>query len=969
MAEIESGLRNFVAYVDKLDGDEKGEAQVFCERLFQAFGWPGYKEAGAHLEGRVRMPGDTRKVTTKFVDLLWPAAPPRPGCLIEMKKRGEKLAAHYQQVFEYWQHLVPHRPRYVILCNFDELWIYDFDMQLYEPVDQILVRDLSVRHVALNFMLPTPKKPQFGNDRVAVTREAADKLARLFNRLVRRGIDRDVSQRFVLQCVVSMFAEDIGLLPRGLFTELVDECRAGASSHDLLGQLFRWMNSSTPPKAGRYKGVRYFNGGLFSQVEPLELIAEELDMLMGAAAEDWSKVQPAIFGVLFQSSMGKDERHALGAHYTSEADIQKVVLPTLVRPFRERIAAAKTREALMALRVELEQLRVLDPSCGSGNFLYVAYRELVRVEMELVHRLRTEFSSARVGKKAVAATTFVGIKQFYGIDISEFAIALAQVTLLCAKKLAYDEVNASAIGQLGLSLMADPLPLDDLGDNLVCQDALFATWPPAGIIIGNPPFQSKNKMQEEFGAEYVQRLRKRYPEVPGRADYCVYWFRRAHDALPAGGRAGLVGTNTIRQNYSREGGLDYIVHHGGVIVEAVSTQVWSGAAAVHVSIVNWVKGKASGKKVLLWQQGDRADSPWGRAELDRIGPALAVTGDVTSARPLKANVGSGACYQGQTHGHEGFLLTPEEARALIRASRRNAEIIFPFLIADDLLGNPDGAPGRHVIDFGERDLHAASSYRAPFAHVKARVLPDRQRAAERERERNDAVLREDPEARVNRHHAVFLSRWWRLSWGRGELLARIEQVPRYIVCAQVTKRPIFEFVAATVRPNAALIVFPLADDYSFGVLQSQLHWQWFVARCSTLKGDYRYTSATVFDAFPWPQSPTRAQVKAVARASVKVRALRQSLLAQHGLSRREIYRLLDGPGRSPLADAHAALDLAVRAAYGMAQDADGLAALLDLNLTLAAHETAGRPVQGPGLPRGLADVEALVTADAVGADP
>jgi len=661
---------------------------------------------------------------------------------------------------------------------------------------------------------------------------------------------------------------------------------------------------------------------------------------MAAIAGANEEASPAELGARVQAGMGAARRHALGAHYTAEADVLRVVAPTLTRPLLARVAAASTRAALLGLHAELTTLRVLDPACGAGEFLRVALAELVAVEAALLGRLREHPGACpRPG---------VGVHQLFGIDVDPLAAALTRRTLL---RVHAAHADAGSV---------------DLDAQVLCGDALFMAWPHADIILGNPPFQAKNRMRAELGAAYVQRLRRRYPDVPGRADYCVYWFRRAHDELPAGGRAGLIGTNTIRQNDSRRGGLAHIVAHGGVITEAVATQPWPGAAAVHVSIVHWLKGAAPGPKRLSWQDGDRVDGPWSSVIVDEIGPSLAPDLEVGAAGPLRANVASGACYQGQTHGHAGFLLTPEEARPLLRASRRDAEVIFPFLIAEDLLGSPDGAPGRHVIDFGDRDLHAASAYRAPFAHVKARVLPDREQAAERERERNEAVLREDPEARVNRHHAVFLGRWWWLSWGRGELLARLEEVPRYIACAQVTRRPIFEFVAAAVRPNAALIVFPLADDYSFGVLQSQLHWQWFVARCSTLKGDYRYTSATVFDAFPWPQSPTRAQVNAVARASVKIRALRRSLLAQHGLSRREIYRLLDGPGRSPLADAHASLDLAVRAAYGIAPDADGLAALLDLNLTLAAQEAAGRPVQGPGVPPCVADPASLVSGDAVG---
>ncbi|MGE3632258.1 MAG: DNA methyltransferase [Sandaracinaceae bacterium] len=959
---LEEKLREFAQYAASLRGDEKGEAQIFLERLFQAFGWPGLQEAGAQLETRVpvRIPG---RKTTKFADLVWRSdLPSHPGVLIEMKSRGENLEKHLWQVFEYWQHIVPRRPRYTLICNFDEILVYDFDLQLYDPVDRVSIKNIAKQYPALSFLSPTPKKPQFGNDRVAVTRDAAGNVAAAFQHLVGRGVDRAHAQRFILQAVVCMFAEDIDLLPRGLFTELLNDCLEGASTYDAIGDLFRWMNSDPPAKAGRFKGVPYFNGGIFSQVEPLELEREEVNLLHTAAGKnDWSKVQPAIFGTLFQQSMGEEERHERGAHYTSEADIQRVVLPTIVRPWRERIASAKTMEDLVALRGELEKFRVLDPACGSGNFLYVAYRELVRLEMELVHRIRSEFVSAR-GHREVSVASFVGVKQFFGLDVVPFAAELAKVVLVLAKKLAYDEVMESfrESGQLGLRGLdlEKPLPLDNLDNNIQVADALFTDWPKADVIIGNPPYQSKNKMQGEFGAKYVQRLRKRYPDVPGRADYCVYWFRRAHDALDKGARAGLVGTNTIRQNYSREGSLDYIVDHGGTITEAVGTQVWSGEATVHVSIVNWIKGPAKGKKTLSWQTGDAEDSPWDKAELDVIGPALSSRLDVTSAVALDANASSGCCYQGQTHGHKGFLVPPATAEALGQ-DKRAREVLFPFLIGRDLLGRPDRGPSRWSIDFAPRDMHAASRITGPFAHIKKHVLPDREASARDEEVRNAEVRSDNPKAKVNLHHQQFLDRWWQFSWPRGELLQRLAGLSRYIVCVRTTKRPVFEFIGSGIRPNDALQVFPLEDDYSFGILQSSVHWKWFVERCSTLKRDFRYTSDTVFDSFAWPQKPSKKDVRSVAEAARALRSTRNRLLAESETTLRAMYRLLDTPGKSELRDAHEALDVAVRGAFGMSKTADPLAFLLDLNRTLAALEKAGDPITGPGIPssaRGLANL-------------
>jgi len=957
-----SRIADFVAFARKhITGDEKGEAQIFCDRLFQAFGHAGIMEAGGTLEFRVHQGGGTR-----FADLLW-----RPRLLLEMKKRGEKLEKHYRQAFEYWLHLVPNRPQYVILCNFDEFWVYDLNQQLDEPMDRVKLQDLPQRYTALNFLFPDEKEPLFNNNRVAVTRAAADKVAEVFNRLVdkkrNQPVPREQAQRFILQCVIALFAEDIDLLPRGLFSELLRDSKSkGGSSFDLLGGLFRQMASPAPAAGGRFQNVPYFNGGLFHVVAPVELKVMELGMLADAAEEDWGKVNPPIFGTLFEKSMGAKERHAFGAHFTTEADIQKVVLATIVRPWRQRIAAAKTLKELLTLRHELVHFRVLDPACGSGNFLYVAYRELKRLELDLLDKIATQFGPQT--QAVVGAESLVSAGQFYGIDIKPFAVELAKVTLMLGKKLALDETKArlaTGTQHLPFDQTEQALPLDNLDENIRCDDALFCDWPTADAIIGNPPYQSKNKMQQEYGPEYVQRVRARYPGVPGRADYCVYWFRRAHDELPKGGRAGLVGTNTIRQNYSREGSLDYIVANGGTITEAISTQVWSGEAAVHVSIVNWLKGEAPGPKKLFFQRGDKIDSPWDVVEGAEINPALSASLDVTSAARLHANIACEGCYQGQTHGHEGFLLSVDEATAMLQSSSRNNAILFPYLTADELFDLRDSAPRRYVIDFHPRDILAARAFTGPFARIQKLVLPTRKEAVAAEETRNAEVLAQNPKAKVNHHHRNFLNKWWLLSYPRQELIAKITTLPRYVVCGQVTKRPIFEFIDKAIRPNAALIAFPFADDYSFGVLQSGLHWLWFKEKCSTLTERFRYTSDTVFDTFPWPQSPTLAQAQKIAAAAVTLRALRRKVMGKNNWGLRDLYRTLDLPGQNPLRDAQNTLDSAVRDAYGMKPKDDILAFLLALNKHVADREAAGQPVTAPGLPPCVTDPGQFITDDCI----
>ena len=449
----------------------------------------------------------------------------------------------------------------------------------------------------------------------------------------------------------------------------------------------------------------------------------------------------------------------------------------------------------------------------------------------------------------------------------------------------------------------------------------------------------------------MQSVRDRYPDVPGRADYCVYWFRRTHDEMKQGQRAGLIGTNTIRQNYSRMGGLDYIVSECGVITDAVSSQVWSGDAAVHVSIVNWIKGDVSGKKMLSIQLGDQLESPFAFYERDVINSALSTGCDVTKAVKLITNAKSGACYQGQTHGHKAFLLSKNTALGLIEDEARNGAVLFPYLTGkDELLGAKDSLPKRYIIDFSRFDVFEASKFPHLFKIVEESVKPKRREEAAKEKLRNAEILKANPHAHVNLHHANFYRQWWKLSYGREELMKRLERLPRYIACVRLTKRPIFEFIHPAIHPNDALQVFPLADDYSFGILQSEAHWEWFCARCSTFKRDWRYTSDTVFDSFPWPQSPSDKEIEEVATAAVKLRVLRRQTMTEHNLSLRELYRLMEETPENPVSAAQEHLNLVVRKAYKMGKSVDALKFLLDLNERCAGIEGKGEDIKGPGLP-------------------
>ncbi len=938
----EQNLQAFVTWWQQFGkGDEKGQAQIFLDRLFKAFGHAGVQEAGGVLEDRILKKRGT-KTTTAFADLVVPGR-----VLFEMKKRGEDLRKHYQQAFEYWLYLVPNRPTYVVLCNFDEFWVFDFNRQLEIPMDKVKIEDLPQRWGPLAFLFPSQERPTFSkeNDLVAVTEEAAQRLSQIFTKLLKR-VERPKAQRFVLQCMLALFAEDIGLLPRYLFTQIIEDCQNGAESSELFYLLFLAMNQPSGIPSPRFHKVAYFDGGLFSEIHPIALQKDELNLLWDATQMNWGKIRPAIFGTIFEKSMESKERRATGAQYTSEVDIQRIIQPVIVRPWRQRIEAAHSVDELRQLQQELSHYQVLDPACGSGNFLYLAYREMKRLEHDILAHIAEQTGSPQLEMGLVNA------QQFWGFDINPFAVELAKVSLMIGKKLAVDE----------LGLPEKVLPLDNLDNNLRAADAITTAWPKFDACIGNPPYSGTALSKDAEAIKRLNDAREAYPDVPKKADYCAYWFRKAHELMPLGARAGLVATNSIRQNNSRIGSLDYIVSDEGHIYEAVSSMAWSGEAKVHVSVACWSKGQPPFPTRRLWIDGGNS-----YIEQATINSSLSTKVDVKGAKTLPPNKAPKRTFQGQTPGEDGFIIPLEQAQKWIKTNLHNREVIFSYMTGDDLLGNLRALPNRYIVDFGDRDVIESRRYKTPFHHIENTVLPVRQHKAKEEANKNAEVLKDDPDAEINRDHENALKKWWLHFRSRSDMNKAIQKLPRSIVCSRVTKRPVFEFVGKGFCFGDSLQVFAFADDYSFGILQSNPHWAWFTERSSTLKSDFRYTPSSVFDTFPWPQNPTIAQIQAVAAAARQLHEYRRTQLnrTESRLTLRDMYASLELPGKNPLRDLHTALDAAVIAAYGFDPNADLLAQLLALNFQVAAKIEAGESVTAPGIPAHFPNPDTLISSGCI----
>ena len=890
---------------------------AFTTHLLECFGWKDGRPEGAEIPKQFVVAEAGQRIERE-VALWWRER----RTLMEVATHDAVLDFAWKDLVRVCLQLDP-VPQYVVLTNQRDLQLYDLARDREAPRLAIRIDDLPKYSEAFPFFTKewvpgaTPKIVNVEK----VSAEVADLVARLYRsvRAAHPTRERDVI-RFTLQCITAMFAEDIGMLPNNYFTSLLyNGAKAGDVEHRIR-QLFEQMNTRELPAP---RVVPYFNGGLFTEATTLPLGDAQVNALTKAAEANWAYVDPHIFGSVFQGIMNDAERHASGAHYTAHDDIMRVVGPTIVEPWRKRIQAASSLKELTELRKELFAYRVLDPACGSGNFLYVAFRELYRLDTELLSRMR-EFPSTH-GK--LSWNGGISAANFYGIDINPFAVELAKVTLNIAKKIAFEERKAQAFALAGqVEMDVDPsLPLANLDKNIVCADALFNDWPEVDAIVSNPPFLGEKWLRKSLGAQRIDELKERFPGVGG--DLCIYWFRRAHERLPFGGRAGLIAPSNIRVGGNRAAALDYIVENGGTITNAVSERDWPGEAAVHVSMVNWHKGPTSGPyDLIIGEQVFR---------LPTIPSHLQLHGDVSGASELRANRG-GTC-QGVTFGTKAFYVDGATA-ALLRKDAAAAPYVQAVANGSDVLTREFETHPEYAVNLGacltEADARRSG---AAFTHLRKHVFP---------------FVEEKATTSTTAHYSTWLRSWWRPLWHRRDFLDGIVDagLSRVIACSRLASRPIFFFLAADgVVPLERLQLFAYADDYSFGVLQSSLHWEWTKAKGGRLKNDIVYATE-VWRTFPWPQEPTDAQVANVAAAARDLRRVRAELMEQNGWSLRALHQAAEIEGPHPLKDVQAALDAVLHDAYGVPDGQGALEFLLELNQLLVEDEVQGRKIQGPGIP-------------------
>lgn len=877
--QIQKALTRFATRWDGYTGTEKAEAQTFLNELFECYGTDRL-EVGAKFE--------FFKSSAGFMDLHWPAI-----CIVEMKAPHKDVASARQQVKDYWEESAEEdtdtpAARWIVVCNFNSFEIWEPGRFPKSPRASFKLKELPSRYEALNFLTGPEQLPSFLIHHKELTAEAAKIMGDVYQSLTdRSAAPVDEIVRFTMQSIWTMFAEDLGLLEGSPFQKTIVALRKHPEeSAAKLGFLFRLLNQKgNQNRTGDFSGTRWVNGDLFAKPAEIGLNEAEITMLIDAAEYDWSKVEPTIFGSLLERVIsGK-----LGAHYTHEVDIMKIVGPTIVRPWQSEIDSATTPAEARAVLDELCEFRVLDPSCGCGNFLYVAYRELRQLEFQAKQRI-VDLAASTGLPEPPGELPYVPLTNLYGIDILSQAVLIARVTLWMGHRQMIDKFGETE----------PPLPLVPLA-GIAVGDALRTKWPEVDCIVGNPPFLGSQIIRRDLGDDYAEWLSKTFKV--GVKELCVYWFRLAHEHLQEGQRAGLVGTNSIAQVKARSASLDYITE-SGTFTDAVSSQKWPGEAKVHVAIVNWTKGNAEGPFIL------------DGAEVLSINSSLRA-GQEWSPRQLAQN--SGRCFQGVIRGADGFTVTSEAARTLLKEAK-NADVVKRFLSSDDLADEVDQQPTRWVIDFGTMPLEQANKYTAAYKIIGTTVKEER-----------------PPNT----------PRWWQFHRPRPQLRSAISGLSRYIAIGRHGKRLIATWQEPSVLPGDGINAVALDDDFSIGVINSATHTAWAWRHSSTLKADLRYTPTTVWATFPWPEA-TPEQAERVAQASREVLTLRAQLCEAETIGLTDLYNVMDDGGYVDLAEAHRRLDAAVADCFGwpkdIAQDLPAISVLLeDLNRDISAGTRAYQP--------------------------
>ncbi|MCC5806350.1 MAG: class I SAM-dependent DNA methyltransferase [Opitutales bacterium] len=833
-----------------------------------------------------------------------------------------------------------------------------------------------------------------------VTEEIAAQLAKLAQSMEASGNPAPLVAGFLMRCIFTMFAEDIGLLPKARFGQLLESFRG----HDLGGfvpviqEVWKAMDTGGF-SVGLRETVLKFNGGLFEEHQALTVTPEQLELLIAAAKADWREVEPAIFGTLLERSLDPAERHKFGAHFTPRAYVERLVLPTIIEPLRAEwdavqaaasalIEQGKEKAAVKevsAFHRRLCHVRVLDPACGSGNFLYVTLEHLKRLEGEIIDTL-TRMGETQEGLELAGET--VHPSQFLGLELNPRAAVLAELCLW----IGYLQWHFRTRGNVNppepviskfhtvecrdavLACDGDPQPRKDAEGRFVTQwdgrtykphpttgeevpdesaripvydyaNPRPATWPEADFVVGNPPFIGPAKMRQALGDGYVETLRKTLPQVPESADFVMYWWDLAAELTRKGKvrQFGLITTNSLRQTFARRVLQRHMEGDPPLSLRfAVPDHPWvdsASGAAVRIAMTVGTAGKAEGVLATVAKETNTGEGfaiVEFQSKAGILNANLTVGVDTAKAVALRAN--ADLSNRGVSLFGSGFIVTPEQARSLGLGRIPGIENhIRDYRNGRDLTQSPRGVM---VIDlFGMEAEAVRDRFPEVYQWVSERVRPEREHNKRESRRRN----------------------WWLFGETNPKLRAQLDGLPRYIATVETTKHRVFQFLDSSILPDNKLVAIALSDGFSLGVLSSRPHVVWTLANGSLLEDRPVYVKTVCFETFPFPDA-TPEQKERIGELAERLDAHRKRQLETHPrLTLTGLYNVLEtvraGETLSSkerkvyedglvgvLREIHDELDAAVAEAYGWPPDLETdeiLARLLDLNTRRAAEEAAG----------------------------
>jgi hypothetical protein len=812
---------------------------------------------------------------------------------------------------------------------------------------------------------------------VKVTRDIATRLAKVSKYLedqrrkqllsvddatVSQGIEE--TSMFLMRMLFCMFAEDVGLLPEKAFQGFLADSIGKSDMYWQRGLDDLWSRMNTPDAANRYWAfgdavVRYFNGNLFAGYRIFDLPREEKGELLEAAKAEWREVEPAIFGTLLEQALTDSERAKLGAHYTPRPYVERLVEATIMEELRSAWDDVRSRADgpslpdVLAFHDRLAEIRVLDPACGTGNFLYVAMEQLLRLESDVLVLIEQLGGSAHPG---------ISPNQFLGLELNPRAAVIAELVLWIGWlrfRLANNpdsigepvlpplsNINFGGHGGYDALLAANP----ETGERADLANPRAADWPAADYIVGNPPFIAGQDFRRAFGSDYAEAVWAAWPHVPKSADFVMQWWDRAAAALLKPDarlrRFGLVTTNSITQSFSRrviENRLAGEDKPGLCLLLAIPDHPWTrttrDSAAVRIAMTVGIAGQRNGRLVqIVGEAGLDSDAPQ-LAELASegiINANLSIGVDVTAAKPLIAN--AGICHDGvKLHG-KGFRVTPQEAGVLGLGRRKGLEAhIRPYRNGRDLTQSPRGLM---LIDlFGLDEAEVRQRFPEVYDHLLRTVKPDRE---------------------TNRR-ATYRDNWWIFGEPRREMRPALEGLKRYVATVDTAAHRVFQFVEPDVICDDKVVIVACDHAYTLGLLSSLVHVEWSRAAGALLEDRPVYPKSTCFDPFPFPDA-TDAQRAAIAAIAEELDLTRRVALDENpGMTMTGLYNLVAplraGQVLTPeqeaqatrarariIAKLHDDLDAAVAAAYGWPHPlppAEIVARLVKLNAERAAEEAAG----------------------------